>query len=96
MGSIGPRELRRDHGLALIGRINRWMLAGSLMLAGFLAYVADHAFRGHALSSSGTPVSASSSTPAPASAAGDGLQQPAQPPSAPLSSAPAPVVSGGS
>ena len=94
----------RDAGLALISRINRWMIAGAVGFAGAISLVAARSFHGHTVSSSGTAVSqpaqspSSSSTGAGASgASGSGLSQPPQAPApAPAQSAPAPVVSGGS
>jgi hypothetical protein len=89
--------IARNRGLALISRINRWMIAGAVGLAGLISLVAAHSFHGRTLSSSNSL----SSTPAPsasnssANQAGGGLQQPAQAPS-PTQSAPGPVVSGGS
>ena len=92
----------RDAGLALIGRINRWMIAGAVALSGMISLVAARSFHGHTTSSS-SAVSQPSSSGGSSSSAGDssssggGLSQPSQPPSS--SSAPsaqAPVVSGGS
>ena len=101
--SIGAR----DRGLALISRINRWMIAGAVGLTGLISLIASQSFHGRTLTS--RPVSAgSSSAGSSASSASGGtsqgsgsasaIQQPAQSPSpAPAPVTPsAPVVSGGS
>jgi hypothetical protein len=90
----------RDAGLALIGQINRWMIAGAVALSGVISIVAARSFHGHTTSSSSAvsqPASSSSSTSSGSSSSGGGLSQPSQAPSsASVPSAPAPVVSGGS
>ncbi len=96
----------RDAGLALISRINRWMVAGAVASAGVISLVAARSFHGHTVSSSASAVSqpaqssssgASGSSSSGSSSSGGGLGQPAQAPgSGSAQSAPAPVVSGGS
>ncbi len=85
----------RDRGLALISRLNRWMIAGAVALTGAISILAKESFHGRTLSSSGS-VSQSSSSSSASSSSGS-IQQPAQAPSSvPAPVAPAPVVSGGS
>ena len=105
----GPRTVNgRDVGLALIRRLNGWLIIGAVTGAGALSVVAAHAFHGHSASAarhttSGVGPAAISrgssaggaSVPQPARSAGAGLTPPVQVPAS-ASSAPAPVVSGGS
>lgn len=88
---------RRDAGLRLISRINRWMVAGAVGLTGVISLVAEHSFRGRTVTAAGAiqrqPAAPSSSSSGSAGASAPssdegGLQQPAQAP------APAPVPSG--
>jgi hypothetical protein len=92
----------RDAGLALISRINRWMIAGAVALAGLISIAAANAFHGHTVKTPSAPAAtgaATTTTTQSQSSATDGgstLQQPAQAP-APAPAAPSPpVVSGGS
>jgi len=89
----------RDAGLELIRRINRWMIAGAVALAGMISLVAARSFQGHTASAATTSQSSQSSSSGSAgsssSSSGGGLSQPSQAPS-PAQSAPATVVSGGS
>jgi hypothetical protein len=99
----------RDAGLALIHRLNGWLITGAVAGAGGLSLVAAHSFHGHVVAAashttgdagpatvgSGSSVAGGASVPQSPSSAGGGLQPPATAP-APASSAPAPVVSGGS
>lgn len=91
----------RDAGLELIRRINRWMIAGAIALTGVISLVAARSFHGHtasaATSSQASQPSSSGSAASSSDSSGGGLSQPAQAPSSSSgSSAPAPVVSGGS
>ena len=89
----------RDAGLALITRINRWMIAGAVAFAGAVSLVAARSFHGHTASSS---ISGSQPTQSPSSSSvgssSSGLSSPSQVPSPSSSSSSdqAPVVSGGS
>ena len=84
---------RRDAGLALISRINRWMIAATVALAGVISLAAKSSFHGRTSSASSSSSQGSQSSSS-SSAAGS-LSQPAQAPAvSPV--APAPVVSGGS
>ena len=92
----------RDAGLALISRINRWLIAGAVALSGCVSVVAAHAFHGTLGSTHGARRRQAarrigpSQPPASDDGAGNSsLQQPATAPSQPAP-APAPVVSGGS
>lgn len=95
----------RDRGLALISRINRWMIAGAVALTGLVSLVASHSFHGRTLSSSAASSGSSSGSSGSSSSAGStsssnsagSIQQPSQAPApAQVPVAPAPVVSGGS
>jgi hypothetical protein len=90
----------RDRGVALIGRVTRWLVAGAVVLSGAISLAAAKSFHGHSTSSaSSAPQSSSGSSAASASGSGSSsssdLQQPVQAPSAAPSPA-APVASGGS
>ena len=37
----------RDAGLRLISKLNRWMVAGAVALAGLISVVAEKSFHGH-------------------------------------------------
>ena len=83
----------RDAGLALVSRINRWLIVGAVTLTAIFSTFAAHAFRGHGV---GITVAGTSHASHHADGhAGGGLQQPSQAP-APASASAAPVVSGGS
>jgi hypothetical protein len=85
----------RDAGLALIRRINHWMIAGAIALSGVISLVAARSFHGRTVATSSTAPSQASG-PSSSSVGGGALQQPSgAPSSAPAQSAPA-VVSGGS
>jgi hypothetical protein len=87
----------RDRGLALISRVNRWLIVCAVAFSGLIALIAAHAFHGRALSASGSSAGASSPLQHSRSSAGNGsLQQPAQAPTPASPAASAPVVSGGS
>jgi len=88
---------RREAGMHLVHRVNRWLIAGAVSVAGFLSLAAAHAFRGHTVTAGGAPSSASSAAQQSqaSSATGGGLGSPAQAP-APAAPAPSAVVSGGS
>jgi hypothetical protein len=97
----------RDRGVALISRINRWMIAGAVALTGVVSLVASQSFHGHTVSSTSGSSSSSATGSGSSSSAGAGvvspsnsggsIQQPAQAPSVPTPAIPsAPVVSGGS
>lgn len=85
----------RDAGLELIRRINRWMIAAAVALAGMISLVAARSFHGHTASAATSSQSSQSSNSSSSNSSGGGLSQPSQAPS-PAQSAPAPVVSGGS
>ncbi len=96
----------RDAGLALISRINRWLIAGAVAFSGLISLAAAHAFHGRSLTSSGHSTGQSGSVqpsapPATGGGSGSGdsgtaLSQPAAPPTAAPAAPSAPVVSGGS
>lgn len=92
--------VERDDGLAHLRRATRWVVAGTLWLAGLLALVVSQALPGRPATAStpstpSTP-SAGSFTSPPTSPATTtpNLQAPAQAPTP--TTAPAPVLSGGS
>ena len=93
----------RDAALALVSRLNGWLITGAIAVSGLLSLVAAHAFHGHTASAGGAVAgSTAGSQPAPQPSTDDGsggggsaLQQPAQAPSS-APAAPSPVVSGGS
>ena len=90
-----PTASTRNAGLELLSRINRWLIAAAVVVAGFLSLLAERAFRGHSASSTGS--SAASSTVQPSSSSsgsGSGLSSSQSAPAP--APAPAPVVSGGS
>lgn len=100
-----PAHTTRDRGFALVGRLNRWLIAGAIALSGGLSVAAANAFHGrtrgqraaaavsHNSSSSTGPSSNSSGR---ASNSGGGLQAPAQAPSSSPAAPSGGVVSGGS
>jgi hypothetical protein len=90
-----PTASTRNAGLELLSRINRWLIAAAVVVAGFLSLLAERAFRGHTASSTG---SSAASSAAQSSSSGSGLSSSQSAPSSAPSSAPAPapVVSGGS
>ena len=96
-----PDTRLRDEGLTFVGRANRWMISGAVILAGGVSLITAHAFHAHAAGSSAAQRSpAGSQTPATGQQSGDDgsgapLQSPSQAPSV-APAAPAPVVSGGS
>jgi hypothetical protein len=85
---------RRDAGLALISRINRWMVAGTVALAGVISIAAKASFHGHSRTVASSNSQGSQASGSSSSASGTGLQQPSQTPAV-APSAPV-VVSGGS
>jgi hypothetical protein len=94
-----PRAVTtRDAGLALIGRINRWLIAGAIALTGMISLVAARSFHGRTVGSAGSAniqsAQSSSASSGGSNSSGGGLAQPAQAPS-PSQSASAPVVSSG-
>lgn len=102
-----PTVNARDAGLALVSRINRWMIAGAIALSGVISLVAQQAFHGHTVNASNasSPASNASNTassaasaPSSSSSGSSSLQQPAQAPAAASSSSSSSggVVSGGS
>ena len=98
-----PNPKSRNAALALVSRVNRWLVALSVAATGAFALLAAHAFPGHnAQASSGTSGNAITTQTASnnAGATSDdsssgSLQQPASTPSGSSSSSGA-VVSGGS
>lgn len=103
-----PAAWRRDAQVARVRRLTRWVVAGSLGLAGLLSAVVAQALPGRPARAPATttqapsgqdpsgqdPSGQASSTQAPSGQAPSSLAPPAQLPAA--SSGPAPVVSGGS
>ncbi|HUZ30265.1 MAG TPA: hypothetical protein VMU90_13530 [Solirubrobacteraceae bacterium] len=93
---MSPSTSRRDAGIQLISRINRWMIATAVAFAGVISVVADKSFQGHTATAATTSGTQSSSSTGSSSSSGS-LEQPAQAPSsAPAAPASSPVVSGGS
>lgn len=85
-----PNEVTvRDRGVALISRINRWLIAGAIGLSGVLSLAAANAFKGHPQTQASQPAAQQQ----PSSGVGS-LGQPAQAPT-PAAGGGA-VVSGGS
>jgi hypothetical protein len=84
----------RDAGLDLIGRINRWMVAGAVVVTGAVSVAAAKSFHGHSTTGSASTATQSSGSAGSSSNSGSGLQQP---PSAPSVAGPAsaPVISSG-
>lgn len=109
---VDPTPKSRNAALALVSRVNRWLLAASVAATAVFALLAEHAFPGHSAArssgaSAGAITTQASSTGNGASSSnasgGSSLQQPSSTPSAspsPSSSvSPSPsgsVVSGGS
>ncbi len=98
-----PRAVNaRDAGMALISRINRWLIAGAIGLSGLISLVAANAFHGRTVASSSSAASASSGGSAASQSQsqpqsqGSGLQQPSSTPAPAPTPAPSPAVSGGS
>jgi hypothetical protein len=105
MTSSAPNT--RDRGFALVGRLNRWLIAGAIALSGGLSVAAANAFHGRTRGPSGSTSnagavshhSASSSSGSSGSSSNSGaggLQRPAQAPSSASASPGGGVVSGGS
>jgi len=92
----------RDVGLALVGRANRWMISGAVVLAAGLSALTAHAFHLHAATMQGASSAGSQRTPSGRQAGDEGagttpLESPAQAPAAASPTpASAPAVSGGS
>jgi hypothetical protein len=85
---MNPTASTRNAGFELLARINRWLIAGAVVIAGFLSLLAERSFRGHTGSSA---VSSAAQRP---SGSGSGLTPSQSAPAA--ASSTAPVVSGGS
>jgi hypothetical protein len=49
----------RDHGLALISRVNRWLIVAAVAFSGLISLVAAHAFHGRTVSAGGSSPEAS-------------------------------------
>lgn len=96
-GTQRAARLRRDAGVLQIGRVTRWVVAGSIGLIGVFSAVAAHALPGHGPTSS-TPVSPSAGTSSSGvsgvSGSGGAIQSPSQAPQ--QTQAPPVAVSGGS
>jgi hypothetical protein len=90
----------RENGLALISRINRWLIAGAVALSGAISVAAASAFHGRTRTqghqTAVTNGGAGSSQRASNTTSGGGLQPPAQAPAPVQAPASGPVVSGGS
>lgn len=91
----GPDTGLRDEGFAFVGRANRWMISGAVVLAAAVSALTAHAFHAHAATSTTRAQQASSTQASGENGSTTPLQPPSQSPSA-APSAPAPVVSGGS
>jgi len=93
--AASPAIERRDSGLNLVHRLNRWLVAGAVAAAGALSLIAAEAFHGRTVShgaSAGTGGGIQQpQAPSPSGAGAVGAPAPA-----PASSAPPVVVSGGS
>src|ERR1700760_89466 len=94
-GPSGPDFVRaRDAGLALVGRVNRWMIAAAVLLAAGISAVTAHAF--HARSAAVTQSAASAARPtvsarqATDDTSGGSLPGPSQAPAPALAAAAAP------
>jgi len=89
-----PAIERRDSGMDLVHRLNRWLIAGAISAAGILSVAAAQAFHGrtvaHAASGASTGVQQPSST---LGAGAFGSQAPVP---APAGASPPVVISGGS
>ena len=85
---------RRDAGLDLIRRGNRWLVAGAVGMAGVVSLAAAHAFPGRTITS-GVASAVSGQAQSQQGLSGSGLQSPSQAPGVALP-APSAVVSGGS
>jgi hypothetical protein len=90
----------RDEGLAFVGRANRWVISGAVLLAAAVSAVTAHAF--HAPTST-PPAGSTASTQQPSGTQQSGddgstvpLQNPSQSPSVGSAAPPPVVVSGGS
>src|SRR5450755_3286011 len=85
----------RDHGLALISRVNRWLIVAAVAFSGLISLVAAHAFHGRTVSAGGsspeasTPPGQSQSSAGTGSSAGGGSARSLQPPAQAPASAPA-------
>jgi hypothetical protein len=90
----------RENGLALISRINRWLIAGAVALSGAISVAAANAFHGRTRAQSNqtavTNGGGGSSQRASNTGSGGALQPPAQAPAPTQAPASGPVVSGGS
>jgi hypothetical protein len=80
----------RDYALNRLRRINRWMIAGSIVLTGVLADVAANAFPGRTLASPTSKRSSRSHASTPKKASPGPLAPPAQTPQAAPESTPSP------
>jgi hypothetical protein len=80
----------RDRGVALISRVNRWLIAGAIGLSGVMSVAVASAFKGHQ-----RPQAGQAATQQQPTGGGGSLGQPAPTP-APSSGAGSAVVSGGS
>jgi hypothetical protein len=95
------RSIRaREAGLALVSRVNRWLITGAVVATGAVSVAAARSFHGDTSSQSTSQVQtrqseSSGSSSASAVSGSGGLQQPAQAPSSSASSRSA-ATSGGS
>jgi hypothetical protein len=73
---VPPAVSARDAGLALIARINRWLIAGAITLTGVISIAAAKAFHGRTVSTSAATSApsqpASQSQPSTSSNTGSG------------------------
>lgn len=87
---------RRDAGLAIARRANRWLLVGAVAGTGAISLAAAHTFPGRRAAAAAAAIAGGSSQPAGQQGVGaSGLQAPSQGPTAAVA-APTAVVSGGS
>jgi hypothetical protein len=102
---VRRRASLRDHGLELVARANRWLIAGAVAVTGGVALLADHAFHARAAtrtSASAHQAAAGSTGTATTGTTGTGTTGTATTGTstavapAPASPSPGAVVSGGS
>jgi hypothetical protein len=110
LASIKRRVGLRDHGMDLVSRTNRWMVAGALAVTGGVTLLADHAFHAShartasraspsttATSTNPASTNPTSTTTTPATTTTPGAGGTVTQPPLPAAPAPGPaVVSGGS
>jgi len=68
--AVRQRASLRDHGLDLVARANRWLIAGAVAVTGAVALIADHAFHARAATRLSSSRSASRAATAGTSTSG--------------------------